>query len=113
MAKARKSHLPARHVPKTLEWLWANEDFEERYPILYELLAAGMYEGEPRIGATLTLFVTDGRLKASISDRQTEQVLYLTLEPLADVLGEVEVLLAKNGDGWKSAHRNGAVKPPF
>jgi len=113
MAKARKSHLPERHVPKTVEWLWANEGFEQRYPILFELLAAGLYEGEPRVGATLTLFVSDGRLKVSLSDRHTEQVLYLTLEPFDDILAEVEVLLAKGGDAWKSTHKNGSVKAPF
>jgi len=112
MAKAKRSFLPEKHVPKTVQWLWANEAFEERYPALYELLASGVFEGETRRGATLTLFVSDGRLKASITDRQTEQVVYVVLEPLDDVLAEVEAHLVSSGVIWTSTRKNGA-KPVF
>lgn len=112
MAKAKKSFLPQRSQPSTLEWLWANKDFQDRYPALYELLAAGLYDGEPRKGATVTLFCVDGRLKACVADRHTEQALWITLEPFEDVLAEIELAVAKADQEWKATHKNGA-KPVF
>jgi len=112
MAKGKKTFLPSRSSPATVEWLWANKQFQERYPALFELLAAGLYEGEPRKGATVTLFCVDGRLKACIADRHTEQALWVTLEPFDDVLAEVELAVSKAEAEWKSTHKNGA-KPVF
>jgi len=112
MAKAKVSFLPQRSQPSTVEWLWANKDFQDRYPALYELLAAGLYEGQPRKGATVTLFCVDGRLKACIADRHTEQALWVTLEALTDVLAEVEAGVSSASQEWKSTHKNGA-KPIF
>lgn len=105
MAKARKTFLPSPVAPKTLEWLWANDKFAEKYPALYELLAAGTLEGDPRTGATVTLFVGDGRLKASIVDRQTDQALWLTLEPFDDVLAEMELAITSGKEAWKSTRK--------
>lgn len=105
MAKARKTFLPSQVAPKTLEWLWANDAFEARYPALYELLAAGILEGDPRVGATVTLFVSDGRLKASVVDRQTDQALWLTLEPFDDVLAEIELAVTSGKEAWKSTRK--------
>jgi hypothetical protein len=109
MAKVKTSFLPTKQAPKTLPWLWANDDFEKKYPALYELLAAGLYEGEPRKGATVTLFVGDGRLKASVADRHTGNALWLTLEPFADVLAEIELAITSGKEAWKATSKNGAT----
>jgi len=105
MSKAKKSYLPEKSAAKTVPWLWANDKFEEKYPALYELLAAGLYEGEPRKPATLTLYVLDGRLKAVLSDKHTGQALWLTLEPFDDVLAEVELRLTDGKEAWKAGDR--------
>jgi hypothetical protein len=112
MAKAKRSFLPTKSSPRTVEWLWANTSFQDKYPAVYELLASGLAEGEVRKGATITLFCVDGRLKACIADRHTENALWITLEPFEDVLGEIEVAVAKADAEWKSTHKGG-VKPVF
>lgn len=112
MAKSRKSFLPVKSEPKTLQWLWANPAFEEKYPALFELLAAGLYEGEPRRGATVTLFCVDGRLKASVADRHTGMALWVTLEPFEDILAEIELAVASPSAEWKATNKN-SEKTPF
>jgi hypothetical protein len=112
MAKQRRSYLPDRSSPKTVAWLWANDDFQERYPALFELLAAGLFEGEPRKGATVTLFCVDGRLKACIADRHTDQALWVTLEAATDCIAEIEMAVQTASDEWKSTKKNGP-KPVF
>lgn len=112
MSKSKKSFLPTRSQPSTVEWLWRNTSFQERYPALYELLAAGLYEGKERKGATVTLFCSDGRLKACIADRETEQALWLTLEPFEDVLAEVELCVSKSDAEWKAKEKS-ATKAVF
>jgi hypothetical protein len=97
--------------PKTVEWLWANKDFQAKYPAVFELLSAGLVEDDVRKGATITLFCSDGRLKACVVDRQTDQALWLTLEPFEDVLAEVELSVSKADAEWKARakHANGAI----
>jgi len=112
MAKQRKTFIPAQKAKTTLEWMWANRAFENKYPALYELLACGLWDGEPRKGATLTLFVSDGRLKACLADRHTYQALWVTLEPFEDILAEVELAAASDKAEWKPTGKNGE-KPVF
>lgn len=113
MAKAKPTFLPSRESGKTIEWLWCNEAFVAKYPALYELLAAGMFEGEPRKGATITLFCGDGRLKACIADRETGQGVWLALEPFEDILAELELAVAGGTVEWRSLKKGGDVKAPF
>jgi len=105
MAKAKPSFLPKRESGKTVEWLWCNDGFQTKYPALYELLAVGLYEGEPRKGATITLFCGDGRLKACVADRETGQALWLALEPFEDVLAELELLVAAGTQQWRALRK--------
>lgn len=112
MAKVKRSFLPTVKAPQTLEWLWANEKFEDKYPALFELLAKGIFEGQPRVGASVTLFASDGRLKACISDRETHQALWLTLEPFEDVLAEIELAIVQGKEAWRSTNGK-AAKPVF
>jgi hypothetical protein len=112
MAKPKRSFLPHPKQRETSEWLWANKNFEEKYPALYEILAAGMFEGDVRKGATVTLFASDGRLKACVSDRHTHLALWITLEPFVDILAEIEVALTQEKPEWKPLNKNGAT-PTF
>jgi hypothetical protein len=111
MAKSKKSFLPTKSDPRVVEWLWANEQFQDKYPALFELLAAGLYEGSVRKGATVTLFCVDGRLKACVADRHTEQALWVTLEPFEDVLAEVELAVSNADAEWKATKKNGHAVP--
>jgi len=113
MAKSKPSYIPAKADAKPLEWLWCNDQFLAKYPALFELLSSGMYEGEPRKGATITLFASEGRLKACVTDRQTDQSMYLSLEPYEDILAEIELLVAAGTHVWRSNRKNGHEKPPF
>jgi len=107
MAKKTKSFLPAPKLPEQLEWLWENETWRERFPALHELLAAGLFEGEPRKPATLTFFVSEGRLKAAIADRQTGLTMFLTLEVKGCVIDEVEAAVAAGKGEWRDSRKNG------
>jgi len=110
MAKAKPSFLPSRETGKTIEWLWCNSRFLEKYPALYELLAAGMYEGQPRKGATVTLFCSDGRLKACVADRETGQAIWLALEPFEDILAEIELVVAAGTTEWRGLKKGQDMK---
>lgn len=112
MAKGKKSVLPGTETKRTVEWLWANDTFQDRYPALYEFLASGMYEGEQRKGGSITLFCGNGRLKVCFHDKQTQNAFYAQLEPMDDIVNELEVILAGEHDPWQSTQRNGA-KPVF
>lgn len=112
MAKGKRSFLPTKSDPKTVEWLWANDDFQERFPAVYELLARGMYEGQPRKGATVTLFCVDGRLKCCVSDRESGQGLWITLEAAGDCLEEIERAVAQEAAEWRPM-KKGNGNPVF
>jgi hypothetical protein len=107
MAKAKRSVLPSKAAPKALEWLWVNEPFQEKYPSLYEFLAAGVYEGEARKGGSVTLFVSSGRLKACFTDKHTQLAFYALLEPFEDILAELELAIAGEHEQWQPTSRNG------
>jgi len=113
MAKSSKSFLPTPAGPKVVPWLWANDEWQESFPALYELLAAGLYQGEPRKPATLSLFISEGRLKACIRDRQTHQALWLTLEGSIDILREIEALIVSGGGEWRSFKNGSGADPVF
>lgn len=105
MAKQPKSFLPSKAGQKVLPWLWANDAWQEAYPALYELLSAGIVEGEERKPATLTVFVSEGRLKACLRDRHTRQSLWLTLEGDINVLVEVEKAIVDHSGEWRADKR--------
>ena len=110
MGKAKPSFLPSRENGKPIEWLWADDAFMAKYPACYELLARGMYEGEPRKGATITLFCSDGKLKACVADRETGQGIWLALGPFEDVLAEIELVVAAGTQEWRSLRKGQDMK---
>lgn len=112
MAKAKKSVLPSREPAETLTWLWAEAQFQARYPAIYEFLAAGIYEGDPRKGGSISLFVGSGRLKVCFLDKHTQQAFYGVLEPKSDILQELEELLSGEHEPWIPVGKNPA-KPVF
>lgn len=109
-SKSKGSFLPPPAGPKVVPWLWVNETWHDQYPAVFELLCAGTYEGEARKPATLTLFVSEGRLKACIRDRQTRQNCWMTLEAVGDVIGEIEALLQAGKAEWRSDSKNGSME---
>jgi len=114
MSKERKSFLPQPKDAKNAEWLWKNDGFQKLYPALFELLACGIWEGGPRRTATLTFFVGEGRLKASLCDRQTGLTLFMTLEANQEPFSEVERLLEDGAGEWREPPKKGEAKTaPF
>jgi len=110
MAKQPKSFLPAKASPKVTPWLWANDAWQDAFPAVFELLAAGIYEGEPRKPATLTIFVSEGRLKCCIRDRQSRQNCWMTLEGEINVLQEIERLLVAEKADWRPDKKGDSIE---
>jgi hypothetical protein len=110
MAKQATSYLPSKSGPKIVPWLWSNDKWFETYPALYQLLAAGIDEGDERKPATLTIFVSEGRLKATVHDRHTRQRLWLTLEGDIDLLREIEALIVSKGGEWRPDKAKGDME---
>lgn len=98
---APRSYLPKKNDPALLLWHFEDPDFSAAFPALGQLLAAAQADGSPREGATLTLFSGEGRLKAVLTDKHTTQALWMTLQPGADVLGQVEAAIVSGKGEWK------------
>lgn len=114
MAKTNgKSYLPAKSGPRVVPWLWINDQWHEKLPAIFELLAAGIYEGEERKPATITFFVSEGRLKCCIRDRQTRQNAWMTLEAEGDIFAEVEALIVAGKAEWRSDKKGDGVEAVF
>lgn len=113
MGKQKSSYLPPKAGPRNVTWLWSNEEWFAKFPALYELLASGIYEGDPRKPASLSLFVSEGRLKAVVRDRHTRQALWLTLEGNTDVISEIEALIVSGGGEWRPFKEGQDDKVPF
>jgi len=113
MGKQKGSYLPAKQGDRNVTWLWASDDWYAKFPALYELLASGIYEGDPRKPASLSLFVSEGRLKAVIRDRHTRQALWLTLEGSLDPIAEIEALIVAGGGEWRAFNDKEKVEGPF
>lgn len=113
MAKQAKSYLPEKAGPRVVPWLWANDEWHDKLPALYELLAAGLYAGEERKPATLTVFVSEGRLKACIRDRHTKQALWITLEGGLNLTEEVEHAIQSGSGEWRSFGKENGEATPF
>jgi len=113
MAKAKKSILPTSEAPKTPQWLWANTAFEERCPAMYEFLACGIQDDKPRKGGSVTLFVSQARLKVCFLDKQTQMAFYSVLDAQGDVLSELEAILAGEHEPWAPVKPGSGGKPVF
>lgn len=112
MENNSRTCLPTGEPAEPVDWLWVNNEFRDRYPAVYELLAKGTWHGEPRKGGTVTLFIVGGRLKACFADRHTSHAFYAQLNASHDLWGELEGILAGEHEPWQPGAVKGG-KPPF
>lgn len=77
-------------------------DLSKGYPTLWEFLTKTAWgKDEPRETGTLFLMLQDGLLKASLSDRDSDEVLWIAGQSLSDVLGAAEAALNDPGADWR------------
>ena len=87
-----------------------DEGFESRFPTLYEFLACGVWEGEARKGGSITVFISQGQLKACFLDKQTQMAFYSVLNPGGDLWAVLEDTLAGQHEPWQpTKHGKGGV----
>lgn len=97
-----KSFLPTRRNQIAGEPYFEDAEFGAAYPALYELLASSQGpDGKCRLGASLSLFAEDGRLKVCVNDRTSGLVWFCTLESARGILEQVETLLQKEAGQWR------------
>lgn len=74
----------------------------DKYPSLVEFLTVTEWApNEPRDPGSLTLFVTEGRVKVCFNDKDANMSAFASLDSLCDVLKEMETLLAKDDLDWR------------
>jgi len=92
----------------------ADATFAKKYPALAEFLALEQWDQEtPRQRGTLTLFFEDGAFKASVNDRDSESVAFVTKGSFQALLESVEKGLAQSTldwRGWSKKGKQGARK---
>lgn len=81
---------------------------QSRWPVLVEFLASSSWpDGLPRRPGTLLLFVDEGRLKACLSDRDQELVLFVTAYGLVEALDGAEQALQDPKADWRKSRNAG------
>jgi len=74
----------------------------DKYPSLVEFLTQTEWApNEPRQVGSLTIFVTDGRLKVCFNDKDANYSAFASLDSLCECLKEMEALLAKDDLDWR------------
>ena len=97
------SYLPERRVARApAPWHFQDDEFSASYPAIYGLLACALHDGKPRQGASITVFADAGELKVVISDRQTEQSLFLTLDASKSLWEQCEAFVRGHSDEWRA-----------
>jgi len=77
--------------------------FEKSYPALAEFLGLEAWDAEtPRERGTVTLFFEGGMFKASVNDRDSEQVAFVSKGTFKGLLEAVEKGLVNNTHDWRS-----------
>lgn len=81
-------------------------DDHKSWPYLIEYLTLTRYDdGSPRETATLTIFVHDGQLKASLNDRACSRVGFLTVRSLEGLLSDLEAKLQADDLDWRPSNK--------
>ncbi len=81
---------------------WVDEEFAAEYPAVYSLLAAARMDGVWRVGASITIFCDTGELKFIISDRQTDQSLFGTLDAAKPFWEQLEGFVRNHPSDWRA-----------
>lgn len=87
--------------------------FEKTYPALFDYFCSDRWDDKtPRLTTTLWLFAEDGRIKACVSDRDTQESAFVTADTLLGLLEAIEEGLAQDGLSWRKKSASGALQRP-
>jgi len=107
-----KSVLPDPKSVGLRKWHFESLYFAETYPGLYEFLATGVRDNEPRKGGSINLFAHNGSLKVCFTDKETQMAFYAVLNAAEPLIEQLEGILAGEHDPWSKV--KGAMPPaPF
>lgn len=102
MAKSsRESYLPQKRDLASLVLHYESEEMAQAYPALYQLMCHAKRDGNFRAGSRLTLFADQGRIKACISDPDSNQVWFATLDGFRGALEAIEDLVSSRRGEWR------------
>lgn len=96
-----KSFIPTRQTLVEGVPYYEDEEMGAALPALYQLLCASVADGKGRLGASLSLFAEQGRLKACIYDKSTSMVWFCTLDGSRGILEQVEGALQRGAGEWR------------
>jgi hypothetical protein len=85
--------------------------FSKTYPALAEFLSLEAWDAETeRERGTLTVFWEDGAFKASVNDRDADQVAFVSKPTFKTLLESIEKGLAADSLDWRQSKGRGPVK---
>jgi len=106
-----ESYLPrTRPEASAGGWHWTDEEFAGEYPVIFALMARARMDDKERVGASVTLFCDTGELKCVISDRQTGQALFLTLDAAKGLWEQLEAFCRAHPNSWRAKKEQDAPK---
>lgn len=92
----------------------ADSAFAKKYPALAEFISLEEWsEGVPRTRGTITVFWEDGAFKASLNDRDSESVAFVSKNSFAGLLDALEKgLVGSTHDwrGWRGKGKQGSKR---
>jgi len=96
--------------------IFSDADFALTHPALHGYLSDNQYaSGEPRLTATLTIFVDGGVLKCCVNDRDNNRSGFVEAPTWMGLLMQIEINLSEDVMEWKvkGGYNKQANKPPF
>lgn len=89
----------------------ADAAFAKKHPALAEFLSLEEWEpGQARERGTITLFWEEGTFKACVSNRDSQEVAFVTKRTFAGLLEAIEKGLATDSLDWRGGQRKGSGK---
>jgi len=84
-------------VPDTL--------FAGRWPGVSEYMSVVVHKGKPRDPASITFFCETGQLKACLTDKQNERLLFRSGETMVDIMDAFEKAVRDPGADWRPSRK--------
>ena len=81
---------------------YGDEVFEKKFPMLFEFLTREVWEpGVPRTRGTLFVFCEDGVFKACLSDKDVDEVAFVSKTTFTGLMDACEKGLANGTHDWR------------
>lgn len=81
--------------------VFSDDQLLEQCPDVHQWMSCAEWNGKPRKLPTITLFVEDGRLKAVLNDRNTEQTGFWTFRSVMGFWRELQDALCGENVEWR------------